>query len=82
MAILAATVSEWSTWIFPFGKRQAPIPREAVHLSTITRTLKCDKTKRILGYKPKVGVYQGLEECAKWFVEEAKRINKTKKLLD
>lgn len=82
VAMLAATVSEWSTWIFSFGKRQAPITREAVHLSTITRTLKCDKAKRILGYKPKVGVYQGLEECAKWFVEEAKRVEKTKKLLD
>lgn len=73
VAMLAATLSEWSTWIFSFGKRQAPITREAVHLSTITRTLKCDKAKRILGYKPKVGVYEGLEECSKWFVEEAKK---------
>lgn len=79
VAMLAATVSEWSTWIFSFGKRQAPITREAVHLSTITRTLKCDKAKRILGYKPKVGVYEGLEKCSKWFVEEAKRTEQAKK---
>lgn len=31
VAMLAATLSEWSTWIFSFGKRQAPITREAVH---------------------------------------------------
>lgn len=79
VAMLAATVSEWSTWIFSFGRRQAHITREAVHLSTITRTLKCDKAKRILGYRPRVGVYEGLEECSKWFVEEAKRTEQAKK---
>lgn len=81
VAMLAATVSEWSTWIFSFGKKQAPITREAVHLSTITRTLKCDKAKRILGYKPKVGVFEGLEECSKWFVEEAKKTEQAKKMV-
>lgn len=79
VAMLVATVSEWSTWIFSFGRRQAPITREAVHLSTITRTLRCDKAKRILGYRPRVGVYEGLEECSKWFVEETKRIEQAKK---
>lgn len=79
VAMLAATVSEWSTWIFSFGRRQTPITREAVHLSTITRTLRCDKAKRILGYRPRVGVYEGLEECSKWFVEEAKRTEQAKK---
>lgn len=81
VAMLAATVSEWSTWIFSFGRRQAPITREAVHLSTITRTLKCDKAKRVLGYRPRVGVYEGLEECSKWFVEEAKRIVEARKMI-
>lgn len=79
VAMLIATVSEWSTWIFSFGKKQAPITREAVHLSTITRTLKCDKAKRVLGYQPRVGVYEGLEESSKWFVEEAKRTEGAKK---
>lgn len=79
VAMLAATVSEWGTWILSFGQKQAPITREAVHLSTITRTLKCDKAKRILGYRPKMGVYEGLEECSKWFVEEAKKTELAKK---
>lgn len=30
VAMLVATVSEWSTWIFSFGRKQAPITREAV----------------------------------------------------
>lgn len=81
VAMLVATVSEWSTWIFSFGKKQAPITREAVHLSTIIRTLKCDRAKRILGYKPRVGVYEGLEKSSKWFVEEAKRTDQAKKTI-
>lgn len=79
VAMLVATVSEWCTWIFSFSKKQAPITREAVHLSTITRTLKCDKAKRILGYRPKVGVYEGLAECSKWFVQEAEKTERAKK---
>lgn len=79
VAMLAATISEWSTWIFSFGRKKAPITREAVHLSTITRILKCDKAKRILAYKPKIGVYEGLEECSKWVVEEAKKSEQSKK---
>lgn len=79
VAMLAATISEWSTWIFSFGRKQAQITREAVHLSTITRTLKCDKAKRILGYKPRVGVYEGLEKASKWFVEQEKMTEQAKK---
>lgn len=79
VVMLMATVSEWTTWILSFGKKQPPITREAVHLSTITRTLKCDKAKRVLGYKPKVGIYEGLEIAGKWFVEEEKRTEEAKK---
>lgn len=79
VAMFVATVSEWSIWIFSSGKEQAPITREAVHLSTITRSLECDKAKRILGYQPRVGVYHGLEESSKWFVEEEERTERAKK---
>lgn len=79
VVMLMATISEWSTWILSLGKRQPPITREAVHLSTITRTLKCDKAKRALGYKPKVGIYEGLEIAGKWFLEEEKKTEEAKK---
>lgn len=77
--MLIATISEWTTWIFSFGKKQPPITSEAVHLSTITRTLKCDKAKRVLGYKPKVGVFDGLAIAGKWFLEEEKKAEEAKK---
>lgn len=79
VVMLTAMISEWTTWIWSFGKKQPPITREAVHLSTITRTLKCDKAKRVLGYKPKVGVYDGLSTAGRWFLEEEKRADEAKK---
>lgn len=81
VAMLVATISEWSTWVFSLGRKQAPITREAVHLSTITRTLKCDKAKRVLGYKPRVSVYEGLELASKWFVEQEKMTAQAKKTI-
>lgn len=80
--MLMATMSEWTTWILSFfWKRQPPITREAVHLSTINRTLKCDKAKRVLGYKPEVGVYEGLEIAGKWLLEEERRTETGKKIV-
>ncbi|KAJ4412521.1 erg26, C-3 sterol dehydrogenase [Gnomoniopsis sp. IMI 355080] len=81
VVMLLALISEWTTWILSFGKKQPAITREAVHLSTINRTLKCEKAKRVLGYKPKVGVYEGLEIAGKWFLQEEKRAQEAKKTI-
>lgn len=79
LAMLVATLSEFTTWILSFGKKQAAITREAVHLSTIHRTLKCEKAKRVLGYKPRISIHEGLEKAGKWFVEEARTAEEAKK---
>ncbi|KAI1846791.1 hypothetical protein JX266_007012 [Neoarthrinium moseri] len=76
---LMATISEWTTWIRTWGKQQPIVTREAVQLTTITRTLKGEKARRILGYEPKVSMSEGLERAGKWFVEEAARADDTRK---
>ncbi|KAF3766959.1 NAD(P)-binding protein, partial [Cryphonectria parasitica EP155] len=81
VAMLAAAFNEWSTWILSWGTKQSPNTREAVHLSTITCTLKCNKAKRELGYKPRVSIHEGFEKAGKWFVGEAKRTEETKKTI-
>lgn len=73
VAMLFATISEWATWIASLGRKQSRITTEAVHLTTITRTLKCDKAQRLLGYSPKVSIADGLQIAGNWFVEEAKK---------
>lgn len=71
LAMLVAGVNEWATWVFSLGRRQARITTEAVHLTTVTRTLSCEKAKRILGYEPKVSMTEGIKKAGNWFVEEA-----------
>ncbi|KAI1874552.1 hypothetical protein JX265_004760 [Neoarthrinium moseri] len=79
LALLMATISEWTTWVWTWGKQQPIVTREAVKLTTITRTLKGEKARRILGYEPKVSMSEGLERAGKWFVEEAARADDTRK---
>ncbi|OTA91519.1 hypothetical protein M434DRAFT_397173 [Hypoxylon sp. CO27-5] len=79
LALIMATISEWTTWIRTFGKGQPIVTREAVRLATINRTLSCEKSKRVLGYKPKVSMSEGLEIAGKWFREEAEKEEEDKK---
>ncbi|KAK7987213.1 hypothetical protein PG988_002201 [Apiospora saccharicola] len=73
VGLLMAFISEWATWIRTFGKKQPQISREAVRLTVIHRTLNGEKAKRVLGYKPRYSIQQGLERSGKWFIEDAKK---------
>lgn len=73
VALLGAAVIEWITWIRTLGKGRPAITREAVHLTTITRTLNGDRFQRVTGYQPRVSIRGGLEISGKWFVEEQKK---------
>lgn len=73
VALLGASVVEWITWIRTLGKGRPAVTREAVRLTTITRTLNGDRFRRVTGYQPKVSIHEGLEMAGKWFVEEQKR---------
>ncbi|KAM7196682.1 putative 3-beta hydroxysteroid dehydrogenase/isomerase family protein, partial [Rhypophila sp. PSN 637] len=68
IALLVAWVSEWFVWIVSFGKRQPIVTREAVRLTVITKTLSCEKIKK-LGYRPRVGMEEGLKISGAWFRE-------------
>ncbi|KAI0016369.1 C-3 sterol dehydrogenase/C-4 decarboxylase family protein [Xylariomycetidae sp. FL0641] len=82
VGLLMAFISEWSTWLRTRGTKQPPFTREAVRLTGITRTLNGEKAKRVLGYKPRYSIHQGLEIAGKWFVEEAQRQDNLQKAGD
>lgn len=73
VALLVASVVEWITWIKTLGRGHPAVTREAVHLTTITRTLNGDRFRRVTEYQPKVSIQEGLEIAGKWFVEEHQR---------
>ncbi|PHH92743.1 hypothetical protein CDD83_5572 [Cordyceps sp. RAO-2017] len=75
--MIYATMSEWWTWIYTWGKGKSAFSRFNVRLATHHRTLKCDKAKRVLGYRPKVGLDEGLEIASKWFLAQPQAGKKT-----
>lgn len=66
LAIFIGLVTEVVTWITSFGTKDPPVSRFTVRLVVINRTFSCDKAKRILGYKPKISVAEGLERTRKY----------------
>lgn len=79
VALLMAAINEWITWMRTWGREQPIVTREAIRLTTITRTLNGEKAKRVLGYKPKVSMQEGLAKAGKWFLEEDAKAKNTKK---
>jgi len=71
LAVSMAWISEWLMWIVTLGQgKQSNLTWEAVYYATHHRTIKCDKAKRILGYRPRVSMQDGLNIAGRWFVEQ------------
>lgn len=66
-------MSEWFVWTISGGTRTPNMTREGIRFSTMIRTLNTDKIKRVLGYRPKVGMQEGLERSVRWFMEEGEK---------
>ncbi|KAI0018741.1 C-3 sterol dehydrogenase/C-4 decarboxylase family protein [Xylariomycetidae sp. FL0641] len=74
-----AFICEWSVWLKSFGTKHSTVTRESVHLTTITRTLNGEKAMRVLGYRPKVSISDGLQRAGTWFAKEEGRLAEAKK---
>lgn len=68
LALMIGWLTEWVVWIFSRGRRQPNVTIEAIRLSTINRTLNIDKAKRVLGYKPRVSIEEGIEKAVQWWL--------------
>lgn len=65
---------EWIMW--GLG-RKAKLTRRQVRYSCMTRYYDCSKAKRRLGYKPLVGLKEGIERGVEWF--EAEKLKEVEK---
>lgn len=74
VGMVMAFVAEWSVWIMSGGKRESDLTRYGVRYSCFTRTLICEKAKRRLGYKPAIGIQEGIDRSVKWFLENKKDV--------
>lgn len=66
-------VSEWVVWAISGGIRTPNMTREGIRFSTLIRTLNIDKAKRVLGYRPKINMQEGVQLSVRWFMEQAEK---------
>lgn len=62
---------EWGYWVLTLGSKEPRLNRARVKYTTMQRTLDITKAKARLGYRPQVGMQEGIERSAKWFLESA-----------
>ncbi|MCJ1458067.1 hypothetical protein MMC28_008438 [Mycoblastus sanguinarius] len=66
-------ISELVVWALSGGTRQPNMTVEGIRFSTINRTLRVDKAKRVLGYRPKVSIDEGIQRGVTWYKENKKK---------
>ena len=70
VAMTIAMIAEWVIWITSFGRRKSSVTRARIRFSTMTRTYRIDKAKRLLGYKPRVSMTEGIRRAGQSFVSK------------
>ena len=72
IGLLMGWVSEWVVWLRSFGNPEAQpnMSLEGCRLSTIHRTLNMEKAKRVLGYRPRVSLDEGIERGVRSWLDE------------
>ncbi|KAK5256056.1 erg26, C-3 sterol dehydrogenase [Cryomyces antarcticus] len=67
-ALLLASIIEWVFWIFRLGKPN--LTRQQVRYSCMARWFSVEKAKRRLGYRPVVGLEEGIQRAVNDLVEK------------
>jgi sterol-4alpha-carboxylate 3-dehydrogenase (decarboxylating) len=70
LMMVIAFFAEWWVWVFSGGRRERTLQRSGVKYAWLTRTLSCGKAKKVLGYRPTIGIQEGIERSVRWFLEE------------
>ena len=65
--LLIAGIIEWIFWIVFLGSKEPTLTRNKIRYSAMTRTFRIDKAKSRLGYKPIVGMSEGITEGVDWY---------------
>ena len=73
LGLMIGWFSEWIMLIWSWGTKQPNMTQEGIRFSTMTRTLNGMKAVRVLGYRPTVGMDEGIIRSVKWFLENEKK---------
>ena len=67
VGLVMAAIAEWIVWVFSFGRKESSVNVASVRYSTINRTFRIEKAKSRLGYRPEVGMAEGIRRAGESF---------------
>jgi sterol-4alpha-carboxylate 3-dehydrogenase (decarboxylating) len=73
-----AMVIEWVAWASSFGKREPMVNRRMLKYLTLNRTFDISKAKERLGYRPLVGMEEGIKRTVQSVLARSGDAQKTK----
>ena len=73
--LVLASLLEWVMWVLG---RKANLTRQVVKYSCMTRYYSCKKAKTRLGYRPRVGLEEGIKRTIAWFAKQEHEIHEKK----
>ncbi|KAF4625172.1 hypothetical protein G7Y89_g12996 [Cudoniella acicularis] len=76
VGLAMAVIAEWFVWITSFGRRKSRMNRIGIRYSCMTRTYRIEKAKRVLGYKPRVSLKEGIRKAGEFFGKDRKSSKK------
>ncbi|OMP82715.1 Sterol-4-alpha-carboxylate 3-dehydrogenase, decarboxylating [Diplodia seriata] len=76
IGLIMGFVAEWGVWLLSLGRREAGMSVETVGYTYLIRTLKCDKARERLAYKPLVGLHEGIRRTMKEYRNSKERKEK------
>lgn len=63
-----AVIAEWVVWALSLGKKESTINRRMVKYLTMIRTFDISKAKERLGYRPQVGMEEGIKRAVQYYL--------------
>lgn len=76
VGLVLATIIEWLVWIIFLGSKEPSLTKQKIRYSAMTRTFCIDKAKARLGYKPVIGVEEGIIKAVDWYKSEEQNAKK------
>lgn len=73
LGLFLVSIAEWLVWLASFGRRRSIMTRKKVKYSTLTRTFRIDKAKRILSYRPRVDMATAVRRAGESFAQVDKK---------
>ena len=70
IGLAIAAIAEWIVWIMSLGQTKSSMTLSGIRYSTMSRTFRIEKAKKILNYKPQVNMTEAMRRAGESFAKK------------